>query len=161
MRVRRHGGPAQLGSADPIADQIAAASAGAVELPLNPDEAFEYASSFLTRSDYPNARRAFELYVAAFPNHPRTADAQFRLGEIYLATGANAEAADAFIAHIRQYPNNGRAAEAYLKLGTAFARLQKNSEACQVFKSMRGKFPNAAPAVQQRAEAEMARINCR
>lgn len=157
------GGPARLGGDDPIAARIAEASGDEAEvaLPFDPNAAFDYASAFLLRGDYPRAQRAFELYVEAFPNNPRTAEAQFRLGEIYLATGANAEAADTFIAHIRKYPNDPRASEAYLKLGTAFARLQKNTEACQVFRSMRGKFPNAPQAVMQRADLEMQRINCR
>lgn len=163
-------GPVRLGpgaetadAGDPIAARIAETSGdeSEVALPFDPNEAFDYASSFLLRGDYPRAQTAFEMYVEAFPNHPRTPEAQFRLGEIYLATGANADAADTFIAHIKKYPNDPRAAEAYLKLGTAFARLQKNTEACQVFKSMRGKFPNAAPAVMQRADIEMGKINCR
>lgn len=161
--VRLGPGAEAPGAGDPIADRIAETSGdeSEVALPFDPNEAFDYASSFLLRGDYPRAQTAFEMYVEAFPNHPRTAEAQFRLGEIYLATGANADAADTFIAHIKKYPNDPRAAEAYLKLGTAFARLQKNTEACQVFKSMRGKFPNAAPAVMQRADIEMGKINCR
>ncbi len=159
------GGPTPLTGGDPIADQItaaggAASAATAVSLPGDPAAAFDYASGFLLRGDYDSARAAFEGYVQAFPNSPQTADAQFRLGEIYLATGANADAADAFIAHIRNYPNDPRAAEAYLKLGTSFARLEKNTEACKVFKTMRGKFPNAAPPVMDRANIEMARIQC-
>ncbi|MFQ5563705.1 MAG: tol-pal system protein YbgF [Parvularculaceae bacterium] len=159
-------GPVDLSSGDPIADRLGAAGAqtrGAapVELPFDPDAAFEYASGFLLQGDYDRAQEAFELYVEAFPNHPRTPDAQFRLGEIYLATGANADAADAFIKHIRNFPNDPRAAEAYLKLGTAFARLEQPDQACKVFKSMKSKFPNAAPAVMQRADIEMARINCK
>ncbi|GAB4523849.1 MAG: hypothetical protein Kow00133_11940 [Amphiplicatus sp.] len=158
------GGPVALApGGDPIADRIAEASGeeSDVALPFDPDEAFSYASGFLLRGDYARAEEAFELYVEAFPNHPRTADAQFRLGEIYLATGKNADAADAFIAHIKKYPNDPRAAEAYLKLGTAFARLGQTGEACQVFKSMRSKFPNAPQPVRDRADLEMSRIDCR
>lgn len=160
------GAPTALSGGDPIADKIAqsggpSAPAGEIALPLDPDLAFDYASSFLVSGDYASARKAFELYVKAFPNHPRTAEAQFRLGEIYLATGANAEAADAFIAHIKKYPNDARAAEAYLKLGTAFSRLNQGGEACKVFKTMRAKYPNASPAVLQRADIEMQRINCK
>ncbi|MBB5518178.1 tol-pal system protein YbgF [Amphiplicatus metriothermophilus] len=158
------GGPVALGpGGDPIAERIAEASGeeSDVALPFDPDEAFSYASGFLLRGDYARAEEAFELYLEAFPNHPRTADAQFRLGEIYLATGKNADAADAFIAHIKKYPNDSRAAEAYLKLGTAFARLGQTGEACQVFKSMRSKFPNASQPVRDRADLEMSRINCR
>ncbi|WP_428407732.1 tol-pal system protein YbgF [Hyphococcus sp.] len=156
---------------DPIGDQIQQSSgasqnapagdASDVALPLDPNAAFDYASGFLLAGDYPRAKAAFQLYVEAFPNHPRTADAQFRLGEIHLALGENAAAADAFIAHIRNYPNDQRAAEAYLKLGTAFARLDKSTEACTVFKTMKSKHPNAPAPVIQRADLEMARIDCK
>lgn len=165
------GGPVDLtASGDPIAqalagqsapDQTGAVGGGDVALPLDPNAAFDYASRFLLDGDYQRAKAAFELYVEAFPNHTRTPDAQFRLGEIHLALGENAAAADVFINHIRSYPNDPRAAEAYLKLGTAFARLEKPSEACTVFKTMKTKFPSAASAVVQRADIEMARINCK
>lgn len=162
------GGPTRLGGDDPIADTIARSGAPApsgdeseVALPIDPNAAFEYASGFLMRGDYDRAREAFEMYLEVFPNHPRTSDARFRLGEIYLATGANAEAAESFMSHIRSYPNDPRAAEAYLKLGTAFSRMQQTGEACTVFKTMRSKYPNAAPPVRQRADVEMQRIDCR
>jgi len=162
-------GPVSLmpgaGSGDPIGDQIAQSATEPapddVSLPLDPNAAFDYASSFLLAGDYARAKAAFGLYVEAFPNHPRTADAQFRLGEIHLALGENTAAADAFIAHIRNYPNDQRSAEAYLKLGTAFARLEKTKEACTVFKTMKAKHPNAPSPVLQRADLEMARIDCK
>jgi tol-pal system protein YbgF len=148
---RPGGGPVDLSTGDPIADQItnatpaadtsSAVGGGDVALPLDP-------------------KAAFQLYVEAFPNSSRTPDAQFRLGEIHLALGENAAAADVFINHIRSYPNDPRAAEAYLKLGTAFARLEKPKEACTVFKTMKTKYPNAPSAVASRADIEMARINC-
>ena len=162
-------GPVDLTSGDPIADQIDQSNVadqatsyggGDIALPLDPDAAFIYASGFLMQSDYQSAKSAFELYVEAFPNHSRTPEAQFRLGEIHLALGENAAAADVFISHIRNYPNDQRAAEAYLKLGTAFVRLEKSSEACTVFKTMKTKFPNAPTPVMQRTDLEMARINC-
>ena len=162
-------GPVDLTSGDPIARQIdqsnaidtaAAVGGGDIALPLDPDAAFIYASGFLLQADYQRAKAAFELYVEAFPNHSRTPDAQFRLGEIHLTLGENAAAADVFISHIRNYPTDPRAAEAYLKLGTAFARLEKPSEACTVFKTMKTKFPNAPAAVSQRADLEMTRIDC-
>ena len=166
-------GPVNLSAGDPIADQIdqtngraggpdaQAASAPQISMPLDADAAFDYAFGFLLAGDYQRAKAAFELYLEAFPNYARTADAQFRLGEIHLALGENSMAADAFIKHIRNYPNDPRAAEAYLKWGTAFARLEKPQEACTVFKTMRSKFPDAAAPVAQRAELEMARIDCK
>lgn len=159
--VNLSGAPA--GPNDPIANEInRAASAGVeVTLPLDPDAAYAYASDFLVTSDYARAEKAFSLFLETFPNHPRAADARFRLGEVYLASSKNAEAADSFIAFIRAYPNSARGAEAYLKLGTAFSRLDQSGEACKVFKTLKSKYPTAAPAVLQRTDVEMARINCR
>ncbi|NOX83716.1 MAG: tol-pal system protein YbgF [Alphaproteobacteria bacterium] len=159
-------GPVALAPGDPIADQLSRTGvqdgpdAASVELPLDPAAAFDYASGFLLKGDYQRAKAAFELYVEAFPNHARTPDARFRLGEIHLALGENADAADVFIAHIRAYPNDPRAAEAYLKLGTAFSRLEKSDQACTVFKTMKAKFPNVSQPVRQRADLEMSRISC-
>ena len=140
---------------------VTAPNVSDVELPLDPDAAFAYASGFLLSGDYARAEAAFALYLKSFPNHPRAADARFRLGEIFLATEKNADAADSFITHIRTYPSDPRAAEAHLKLGTAFSRLGQPDEACKIFRALKSKFPDASPAVSQRAEREMAAINCR
>lgn len=155
--------PAAGGDADTIGRRIAEAAAPAadVELPLDSEAAFQYASNFLRSGDYVRAQKAFELYLQAFPNSPRAADAQFRLGEIYMATGANAEAADAFIAHIKKYPNDPRTAEAHLKLGTAFSRLGRRDEACKVLKATKTKFPGASQAVLTRIDLEMQRASCK
>ena len=169
------GGPVALGPSDPIADELARSGAGganapaalgadsaaSIELPINPDAAYDYASGFLLSGDYARAKAAFQLYGEAFPNHVQAADAKFRLGEIHLALGENADAAAVFLEHVQKYPNDARAAEAHLKLGTAFARMEKQKEACTIFKTMKSKFPNAASPVTQRADLEMARIDCR
>lgn len=155
-------GPVNLAAGDPVAQQITKSTdaAASVQLPADPDAAFEYASGFLLSGDYQHAKAAFEAYVEKFPNHPRTSEAKFRLGEVYLTLKENAAAADVFIDHIKSYPNDPRAAEAYLKLGTAFSRLDKSKEACTVFKALKAKFPNASRPVSQRVDLEMSRIHC-
>ncbi len=165
-------GPVPLGPSAPLTDDAvsgagaAAAAGGApagpanVELPINPDAAYDYASSFLLSGDYSRAKAAFQLYAEAFPNHARTPDAKFRLGEIHLALGENADAAAVFLDHVQTYPNDARAAEAHLKLGTAFARMEQSDQACNIFKTMKSKFPAASQSVTQRANLEMARIDC-
>lgn len=162
------GSPVSLAGAapqagDPIADEITRSAAGDVEvsLPLDPEAAYAYASEFLVSSDYARAERAFSMFLDSYPNHPRAADARFRLGEVYLASSKNAEAADTFIAFLRAYPKSARGAEAYLKLGTAFSRMNQSTEACKVFKTLKSKYPTAAPAVLQRTDVEMQRIDCR
>jgi tol-pal system protein YbgF len=163
-------GPAPLGPTGPSDDLSrngatapaagASSAAASVELPLNPSAAYDYASSFLLSGDYARAKAAFQLYTEAFPNHARTPDAKFRLGEIHLALGENADAAAVFLDHVQKYPNDARAAEAHLKLGTAFARMDQGKQACDIFKTMKSKFPAASQSVTQRADLEMARIDC-
>ena len=69
-------GPVALGPAgDPIADQInqgassasAGSAGGAIELPINPDAAFEYASSFLLKGDYQQAKAGVRALCRSFP----------------------------------------------------------------------------------------------
>lgn len=154
-------GDANAANSAAAAAQQTATAIGPVELPADPDAAYEYASGFLLSGEYEKARQAFEQYVIDFPNSRHTPDAQFRLGEIYLATGRNADAAQTFIVHIREYPNDPRAPEAYLKLGTSFSRLDQPEQACKIFKQIRTKFPNASPIILQRTDLEMTRNECR
>ena len=152
------GGPVDLTGAGRAADP---ADAVAVELPFNPEAAFEYADAFLLSSDYASASAAFALFVDSFPDHPRASDAQFRIGEIALATGDNPAAAEAFIKHIQTYPNDPRTPEAYVKLGSAFARMGENGEACKVLGAMNAKFSNISTELRARADRERARAECR
>lgn len=164
------GGPVDLSTGDPIAGVLEEsasdgtffddAQTSTISLPLNSDAAYDYSLDFLLAGDYQSAKDAFQLYLEAFPNHSRTADAQFRLGEIHLALEEYALGADAFISHIRRFPDDARAPEAYVKLGSAFASLDKGTEACTVFKTMRTKFPGAESNLLSRAGQEMTRLGC-
>ena len=69
------GGPIDLTTGDPIADQIsrettdgaAAAGSSDVALPLDPDAAFDYASSFLLQGDYQRAKDCVSALHGSFP----------------------------------------------------------------------------------------------
>jgi tol-pal system protein YbgF len=141
-------------------EQPAVSPAASVTLPTDVNEAFEYAFNALLNGDYELAEGAFAAFLTTYPDDPRAADAQFRLGEIYLATGDNLQAAKAFLNHIKQWPSDPRAAESYLKLGTAYGRLGKNQEACNIFNVMSGKYPNASAAVKQRLAIERGNYGC-
>ncbi|MBB4660006.1 tol-pal system protein YbgF [Parvularcula dongshanensis] len=131
-----------------------------VELPDDPDEAYDVAYEALLAGDYPRAEASFAAYSAKFPEGVRTPEAKYLLGEIYLATGAYKEAASTFLDHVRSYPEDPRAAEAYLKLGTAFARLDRADEACKLFAASESKFPDASQSVKARLSAERNRVGC-
>ena len=153
------GGPRDLVNGGAV---IEAPSPGSetMSLPDDPGAAYDLATDALLDGDYATAEAAFTQFLVKFPNDPKAADAQFRLGEIFLATGAYSKAASAFLKHVKTYPDNVKAAEGYLKLGISFARLEKNKEACQVFAAMKKKFPNAAADLVARRTQESTKAGC-
>lgn len=153
------GAPADLRGSAPVGQQ-AAAPAQTVELPADPDDAYDVAYEALLAGDYARSQAAFEAYVERFPEGVRTPEAKYLLGEIYLATGAYAQAATQFLDHVRTYPEDPRGPEAYLKLGTSFARLDKADEACRVFSAGSAKFPDASASVQARIASEEEKAGC-
>ncbi|MGF1544549.1 MAG: tetratricopeptide repeat protein [Parvularculaceae bacterium] len=158
----RRSAPASRAAPDAASSRadIDAAAAPEVPLPLDPEAAFHYANGFVLQRDFPRAEAAFTLFLEAFGDHPRAADAQFRLGEIHLATQDDAKAAAAFIKHIQTYPNDQRSAQAHLKLGTAFARLDQRKDACDILNKTKAKFPDAGDDVIGRADRELRRYEC-
>jgi len=127
---------------------------------MDPDAAYEGAFDALLSGNYQEAEQGFAQFLEDYPDDPRAADAQYRLGEIYLATGANSRAAVAFLDHIKKWPDDARAPESYLKLGIAYNRLGKNAEACQIYTVMGSKFPNMTPALQDRMAIERGKAGC-
>ena len=130
------------------------------DIPDDPNLAYDTAYTSLVNGDYQEAEMGFAGFLQQFPDDPRAADAQYRLGEIYLATGANARAARAFLDHIRNWPDDARSAESYLKLGMSYARLDKTTEACQIFGAMDTKFPDMPPSMRDRLRLERDRAGC-
>lgn len=157
-------GPTMLigsGSGEPSGDAPAgAAPIDDVQLPLDPDAAFNYANGFLFEEDLPRAEAAFSMFLSAFGAHPRAADAQFRLGEILLAEEKYAKAADAFVVFIRKHPDEAKVPEAYLKLSASFAGLGEQAEACKVLRAAKSKYAGGDPQFLDRADAAMSRTGC-
>ena len=148
-------GPQDLAEAEP-----SPAPAPSVDLPDDPDAAYELAYEALLAGDYERAEAAFEAFVEAHPDSVQAPEAKYLLGEIYLATGAYAEAATLFLDHVRTYPDDPRAPEAYLKLGTAFARLDRVEEACKIFTAGERKFSDMPASVRARYAAEQGKVSC-
>ena len=151
-------GPQDLNGGEPVATD--AAPRPAVDLPDDPDAAYELAYEALLAGDYERAEAAFEAFVEAHPDSVQAPEAKYLLGEIYLATGAYAEAATLFLDHVRTYPDDPRAPEAYLKLGTAFARLDRVEEACKIFTAGERKFSDMPASVRARYAAERGKVSC-
>ena len=154
------GGPVTLGNTSSLPAVTEPQTDAGVSLTGDVNADYDSAFNALLNGDYQLAEKSFSAFLEAYPDDPRSADAQFRLGEIYLATGANTEAARAFLNHVRTWPRDARAPESYLKLGTAYSRLGKTDEACKIFAVMDGKFPNASASVKQRLAVERGNAGC-
>ena len=154
------GGPVTLGGSSPASLPPIENSGSSVVMTGDVNADYDTAFNALLNGDYQKAEEAFSAFLATYPDDPRSADAQFRLGEIYLATGANTKAARAFLDHVKKWPRDARSSESYLKLGTAYSRLGKTDEACKIFKVMEGKFPSASADVKQRLAVEKGNAGC-
>ncbi|WOI54241.1 tetratricopeptide repeat protein [Parvularcula sp. LCG005] len=147
------GGPVDLTRDEPAEEAM-------VELPDDPDAAYNIAYNAVLAADYDTAERTLEAFVVRFPDEPQTAEAKFLLGEVYLATGANGDAARVFLDHVGTYKDDPRSPEAYLKLGISFARLGRTEEACKVFRAGKSKFPNMPERMSRRYDNEKAAAGC-
>jgi len=157
-RSSSDGGPTALG---PSAGGPAAKPAAVdVTLPENGDQAYQYVDSLIFSADYERAASALELFIEKFPDHPKTPEAKFRLGEIYLVLRVYASAAEVFLDYVRNHGDHERIEQGYFKLGQAFARLDKKDEACQVLDTLLSRFPNTDQITRSRARNEQRELGC-
>lgn len=150
--------PAQTGQPMDLATGQAAEQ---VNLPDDPDAAYDEAYQAVLGADFEAAEQKLSAFVEKFPSSDQTPDAKFLLGEVYLAIGANGDAARVFLDHVGTYKDDSRAPEAYLKLGMSFSRLDRKDEACKVLNVGKAKFTNMPDGLRRRYDEERATANCR
>jgi len=82
---------------------------------------FNAAVGLVKQADYPAAEAALRAFIAAHPNDPLAANAQYFLGETFYARNKYMDAASAFADGYKRYPKGAKAAEDLLMLGVAGA----------------------------------------
>jgi tol-pal system protein YbgF len=122
---------------------------------------YQFATSFLARSDWTRAEQALTAFMAAHGKHPLAGNAQYWLGESHYVRGDYSNAALAFAKGYKEFPKSAKGPDNLLKLGLSLANLKKTSSACKTFARVAKDFPGASAAIKSRAAAERKKLRCR
>jgi tol-pal system protein YbgF len=136
------------------AGQTAALSGG------TPDEQYQNAFSLLRATKYNEAEKALKSFIAQYPDHPLTGNANYWLGETYYVRADYNNAALTFAEGFKKYPKSGKAPDNLLKLGMSLAALGERDDACKALTELDSRYPSANDNVKQRAAKERQRNGC-
>jgi tol-pal system protein YbgF len=121
---------------------------------------FNTAVGLVKQADYAAAEAALRAFIAAHPNDPLSANAQYFLGETFYARNKYMDAATAFADGYKRYPKGAKAADDLLMLGMSLAHADQKKNACVAFAQLDQQFPNAGASIKERASAERKRLGC-
>jgi tol-pal system protein YbgF len=121
---------------------------------------FNAAVGLVKQADYPAAQAALRAFIAAHPNDPLAANAQYFLGESFYASNKYMDAAAAFADGYKRYPKGAKAADDLLMLGMSLARADQKKNACVAFTQLDQQFPNTSASIKEHASAERKRLGC-
>lgn len=121
---------------------------------------FNQAVGLVKQADYAAAEAALRAFIAAHPNDPLAANAQYFLGETLYARNKYMDAAAAYADGYKRYPKGAKAADDLLKLGMSLARADQKKSACVAFAQLEQQFPNASAAIKEHSGAERKRLGC-
>jgi tol-pal system protein YbgF len=125
-----------------------------------PDEQYQNAFSLLRATKYNEAEKALKSFIAQYPDHPLTGNANYWLGETYYVRADYNNAALTFAEGYKKYPKSGKAPDNLLKLGMSLAALGERDDACKALTELDSRYPNANDNVKQRAAKERQRNGC-
>jgi tol-pal system protein YbgF len=128
--------------------------------PDNASQAYEAAFALLKNGDYAGAEKGFQNFMASYPGHPLSGNAEYWLGESYYARGDFAKATRIFAESYKKDSKGPKAADNLLKLGMSLAGMGKKNDACVALKQIEKEFANVAGPVLNRAQEEMTRAGC-
>ncbi len=126
----------------------------------NPKEAYERAYGSLLRQDYAAAEIGFAEFLAQFPSHDLSGNAQYWLGESFYVRGQYKPAANAFLKGYQGYPKSQKGPDSLLKLGMSLDKLGQRDAACSSIGELGTRFPSAPAHIMSRAQSERARLGC-
>ena len=123
----------------------------------------EYNAAYvlIKKGDYAGAQKAFEQFLADFPDDTLAGNAQYWLAESFYVRKDYAKAAVAFAEGYQKYPKNAKAADNFLKLGLSMQAMGNKDEACTVFTSLAKEYPKAAENIKARAQKEAGNLKCK
>ena len=129
-------------------------------LDLNPEEQYEFATSFLKVGDYSTAERAFREFVVTHPDHELAGSAQYWYAETFRIRQLYTDAASAYLEGYQKYPKGKKAPINLLKLGVSMVQIGEKDQGCKMINGVELQYPNANQSVIQKAKYESKKFEC-
>ena len=127
---------------------------------LNPDEQYEFATSFLKVGDYSTAERAFREFVITNSDHELAGSAQYWYAETFRIRQLYTDAASAYLEGYQKYPKGKKAPINLLKLGVSMVQIGEKDQGCKMINGVELQYPNANQSVIQKAKYESKKFEC-
>ena len=125
-----------------------------------PQEKYDYAFSLLRNNDHAGAAKAFDTFIAQYPDDPLAGNATYWQAQIYFAQSQWDQAAPLFLKAYRNYPKSAKAGESLLKLGMALGNMGKKQEACAALSRFTTEYPQALDTLKRTAASEKSKQGC-
>ncbi len=127
---------------------------------LNPEEQYEFATSFLKVGDYSTAERAFREFVLSNPDNELAGSAQYWYAETFRIRQLYTDAASAYLEGYQKYPKGKKAPINLLKLGVSMVQIGEKDQGCKMINGVELQYPNANQSVIQKAKYESKKFEC-
>ena len=127
----------------------------------NPQQQYEFATSFLKVGDYNTAERAFREFVNTNPDHKLAGNAQYWYAETFRIRQLYTDAASAYLEGYKNYPKSDKAPINLLKLGVSLVQIGEKDQGCLMISGVKKQYPNAKESVIQKAKYEEKKFECK
>ena len=127
----------------------------------NPEEQYEFATSFLKVGDYNMAERAFREFVVKNPEHDLAGNAQYWYAETFRIRQLYTDAASAYLEGYQKYPKSEKAPINLLKLGVSLVQIGEKDQGCLMITGVQKQYPKANQSVLQKAKYEEKKFECK
>ena len=126
----------------------------------NPQQQYEFATSFLKVGDYNTAERAFREFVNLNPDHKLAGNAQYWYAETFRIRQLYTDAAAAYLEGYQKYPKGEKAPVNLLKLGVSMVQIGEKDQGCKMINGVEKQYPKANQSVIQKAKYESQKFEC-
>lgn len=126
----------------------------------SPAGLYDQAFSHLQTNDYAAAEKAFNDFIAQYPDHSLAANSKYWLGETFYARQDYEAASRAFATSFQDHPDGQKAPDTLLKLAMSLGNQGMKDEACLTLSELKKRFPNGPTSVMKKADDERASYGC-
>lgn len=144
-----------------IATLEANGAAGSEEAAGDPQAEYDAALKLVVDGSLIEGGRAFEAFIAKYPDAPQTPEAHYRLAETLYNRDETELAVASYSRSLKGWPQTKWAAEATLKLATSLANIGRNQQACAAVAEFDKRYAATSSAnARNRAASIKTRAKC-